>query len=300
MTKLSLTTASLAILGYMGVSRAQDTYYYEYLMTDASDPSAVAYSQTDLNLSSGTIDTNFIMYQVAFSGDKTWIIAGLDNNNTPTDNIGVVHEETLAYEDITTTGASISAREKHSAAASESTVYVFGGWDQTNYFNDLYAINSADYSVEDITGSGGPTARIEASLTRYGDDLIVFGGNDGAADLNDIWKFTTADGTWSELTPAAGSITERSAHCAAVLGGKLYVFGDASRSDQNLYQYDFDTDTWDALTFTPALTGMKNCSLIPAEEYDENEAVSEFLYLVHPWKWSVTKIDFAAGTSEEV
>lgn len=61
-----------------------------------------------------------------FSGDKTWAIMGFDGSGFD-GTIGVLHEETLEFEEITTTGAAISLRQYLGAAANSNGVYIFGG-----------------------------------------------------------------------------------------------------------------------------------------------------------------------------
>lgn len=129
--------------------------------------------------------------------------------------------------------------------------------------NELLFIDSTNYTVTDITGTGGPAERAMSSLSRYGDDFIVFGGaaSDGTA-LEDLWKYTTADSTWSQLTPTNSVSVARMSHCAAVLGDKLYIFGESGETDGNMYSYDFTTNEWATLALN--LTPTRLCSIIPS------------------------------------
>ncbi|MBC3957676.1 Kelch repeat-containing protein [Pseudomonas triticifolii] len=108
--------------------------------------------------------------------------------------------------------------------------------------------------------NGGATLRFEHSAVPINNKMYVYGGyhTQGASAyyLTDLWVYDVAGNAWAQLTSGFGG---RYAHCAAALGGKMYVFGGhgwgngtGSNYLLDLSVYDPATDTWKALATGPA------------------------------------------------
>lgn len=115
----------------------------------------------------------------------------------------------------------------------QDKMWLMGGW-----FNGRLAGHSASSEVwsstdgvkwEQATDKAGWTPRIAAGLVEFKGRMWILGGTenyyfgDDRSLKNDVWS--SADGkTWTRATENAGW-SPRAYHQAAVLNGKMYVFG---------------------------------------------------------------------------
>lgn len=114
---------------------------------------------------------------------------------------------------ITTTN-SPAGRDGHSTVSFGGIVFVFGGWDETQYFNDMWAFDSTQLAANVGTqqwiniipngASGSPAARDSQTLVVMGGRLVLFGGfshnlkngpwvscsaKDQCVFYNDVWTW---------------------------------------------------------------------------------------------------------------
>ncbi|KAE8586516.1 hypothetical protein XENTR_v10021688 [Xenopus tropicalis] len=152
--------------------------------------------------------------------------------------------------------------------------YVFGGYDDKGYSNQLFCLDlhskSGQYTWKHINNFKGqsPTARDKLSCWVYDDRLIYFGGygcrkhselND-CFDVhdaswegqifwgwnNDIHVFDTKTQTWFQPFVKNSPPQARAAHSCALLDNKGYVFGGRVLQTRmnDLHFLDLDTWTW--------------------------------------------------------
>src|SRR5262249_52979091 len=111
--------------------------------------------------------------------------------------------------------------------------------------NEVWAsTNGKDW--EQATASAGWTPRCAAALVEFKDEMFLLGGTelyyygDEKSLKNDVWK--SKDGKdWQLVTDSAGW-SPRAYHQAAVLNGKLYVFGGGNYDPPPLHQAK--NDVW--------------------------------------------------------
>ncbi|KAF4652513.1 hypothetical protein FOL47_011045 [Perkinsus chesapeaki] len=105
-------------------------------------------------------------------------------------------------------------RTDHSMVLYDGSIYVFGGFDGRNRYNDVYSMELpphgafregspiARWQLEDgpvIRRSSGqecPSPRFGHSAVVYGSCMYVFGGWDGHDTLNELWEFNFPSGRW--------------------------------------------------------------------------------------------------------
>jgi N-acetylneuraminic acid mutarotase len=162
-------------------------------------------------------------------------------------------------------------RNGHTATEIDGIVYVFGGWDQVQYYNDIWSFDTTALVNGTRTGVwtayGPPTkpdARNGHTGVDYQGDLVIFGGfwhntqngnnswvgcngaNDKCVWYNDLWFFNTISFTWRKASPSGSYPAGRQMHSADVVGDRMLVFGGSSqKGDLNdLWSYQFSRNEW--------------------------------------------------------
>lgn len=175
----------------------------------------------------------------------------------------------------------VGARSGHTMTLLGSNVYVFGGWDSTQYFLDILSLDMTTVAEGSGTNpswrsnpfSGGPHARNGHTAVTWGDSIYVFGGffhtingnpsvqcdgpNDGCLWFNDLWRYQPATNQWTMIVYANGEMVpeRRTEHSAVVIGHYMYVFGGQVApccfsppqfiNGNDLWRYNFHMFTWE-------------------------------------------------------
>lgn len=140
---------------------------------------------------------------------------------------------TLSDNFATTTGFTTSAgREGSCVTTYKGRMYVVGGWDGTNYYNDVrYAAFNQNGTLSNWSDSGSnfSTARSDANCTVAGGRLYVFGGKNASDVYNDVQYATiNSDGSLGTWTHGASFMGARSNFIAGYSNGFLYIHGGCS------------------------------------------------------------------------
>lgn len=131
-------------------------------------------------------------------------------------------------------GASSLHKRMHPGAfAKDDTVWVLGGFDDPDVWDDVVSAKvAADGSLGAWTPAGSlPGKRSHFAITRVGDDLYLTGGLDQSAYqnppfLSDTWHGRVlADGTVGEWTQGPELPLPLATHASFFYGGYLYVGG---------------------------------------------------------------------------
>ena len=157
-------------------------------------------------------------------------------------------------------GSAPSPRGGHTAVVHGASMFVFGGCDGWNYFNDLYSFSFPDreWAPVRVTGTA-PGARSAPATVVHAEHglMYVFGGYDGARSLNDLFRFDFGSSEWAQVRVNGSPPSPRGGHTAVVHGDTMYAFGGKSgRSPFNdLCSFSFERSAWqqlDAGTTEPA------------------------------------------------
>ena len=134
--------------------------------------------------------------------------------------------------------------------------YVFGGYNGSSYFNDLWKFNGTSWSPVTNTdrGLGTPSLRSGAvSWTDNAGNAYVFGGYNGASFFNDLWRFNGT--SWSQVTNTDRGLGTPSLRSGAVAwtdnAGNAYVFGGYNGVNPYLNDlWRFNGTSWSQVTNT--------------------------------------------------
>eukprot|EP00741_Cyanophora_paradoxa_P011450 tig00020556_g11061.t1 len=138
----------------------------------------------------------------------------------------------------------------HAVAAVGSKLYVFGGANRDGRtFNALYELDTDSWTWRELKAVGTrPPPRTGHTLVAHGASLLLFGGQDPLQTqvYNDMHIFDLEKLAWRRVS-AQGAIPDpRNSHGAAVLGGKMVVFGGANDDGplDDVCVFDIATSTW--------------------------------------------------------
>ncbi len=167
---------------------------------------------------------------------------------------------------ITPINTSPSARIGHIACSYNNKLYIFGGYDGTNYYNDLWEYNPLTNAWQQISTSGTPGQRSDHFAVIHNGELYVSGGtyNDGTTQTyySDIIKYSFATNQWSTVTAALPS--SRSSATMNVYDNKLYIFGgyDGTNYYNNFIVYDLLSNTISSIpTSLPTISDHTSLSI---------------------------------------
>ncbi|KAG1650537.1 Leucine-zipper-like transcriptional regulator 1 [Nymphon striatum] len=148
-------------------------------------------------------------------------------------------------------------RSKHTVVAYKDAIFVFGGDNGKNMLNDLLRFDVKDKSWGRAFTSGTPPApRYHHSAVVFEGSMFVFGGytgdinsNSNLTNKNDLFEYKFATGQWVEWKFEGRMPVPRSAHGAAVYGGKLFIFagydGNARLNDMWTISLRSESHIWD-------------------------------------------------------
>lgn len=138
------------------------------------------------------------------------------------------------------------------ALSDGSFLYLFGGWDGTDYLDTAFVYDPASDGWRPLPPLAQP--RAFAAGGAITNQLYVVGGFLGAAELADCAYFDTAVESWTDCPPL---LAARGGGSAAVVLNKLYVFGGGLTADNDIdfaEIFDPNTQTWQVIN-TPTWAG---------------------------------------------
>lgn len=156
--------------------------------------------------------------------------------------------------------ANVPVRKTNSAGATANgKLYVFGGLEQPLFFSNWKNVDAYDPATNTWSAAPPmPTTRVASNAVALDGLIYVMGGfgidDAGAGQWHtSMDAFDPVSGTW---TQKASMSVPRFAHAAAVLDGKIYVFGGVQvpppippivRDFALVERYDPVTDTWEPM-----------------------------------------------------
>eukprot|EP00753_Platysulcus_tardus_P007894 PLAT15521.1.p1 GENE.PLAT15521.1~~PLAT15521.1.p1 ORF type:complete len:836 (+),score=438.77 PLAT15521.1:38-2545(+) len=122
------------------------------------------------------------------------------------------------------TGQLPSAREGHSAITYDGRIYVFGGYTERGYSDDLFVLNLDMMAWEKPNVAGTrPKPREGHSAVLYKDRMVVFGGYSDGLVLNDVSVLDLKTLTWLAPDVKGKRPTARQDHSAVVVNDMMIV-----------------------------------------------------------------------------
>jgi len=134
----------------------------------------------------------------------------------------------------------------HSASVVDNKIYILGGYDAHDVYNDLTVFDTEiQYWYKPITSEGPGPVRAHTS-TVVGNKIFIFGGGDGPSYFKDVWVLDTDTNGWTQLDVNGSIPCARRSHSAELVENKLYVFGggDGKQALNDTYYLDVETAAW--------------------------------------------------------
>ncbi|KAN0045305.1 hypothetical protein ACTA71_005682 [Dictyostelium dimigraforme] len=151
----------------------------------------------------------------------------------------------------------------HTATVVGHKIYVFGGSDIQDRFNDLLILDTKTmfWHKPKTTGADGciPNPHRAHSATLVDHRLFIFGGGDGPNYFKDLYILDTNTLTWTKPTTLGNGPGPRRAHTANLIGKLIYIFGggDGNKALNEVYVLDTETLTWTYIKTTGAIPGSR-------------------------------------------
>jgi len=169
--------------------------------------------------------------------NKMWLVGGSDNtsyyNDVWSSSDGKIWTKELA--DTATPGANqFSGRRYLSGFVCNNKMYVVGGHNGNNYYNDVWSSSDGKIWMKELTDTATPGAnqfsqRSYMVMLVYDNKMHIVGGYDGAKYYNDVWS--SSDGKiWTKelmdtATPGANQFSRRAFGAGLVFKNKLCLAG---------------------------------------------------------------------------
>jgi len=153
-------------------------------------------------------------------------------------------------------------------------LYVFGGYDGTNYYSETYEYDPATDSWTAKTSM--PVENSNMAFATIGKYIFSFGGRNSSEYLNSCYRYDTENDTWTTIAnyPFSGN----AARAVKLSNTKIIICGGwddgTSANTDACYVYDIILDT-----FT-ATTSLDEAKRIMAVAYDEE---NEDVYVIGGW-----------------
>lgn len=170
--------------------------------------------------------------------------------------------ESNSLTEVSTKGDRPSPRSGNSAAVWDSAMFVFGGRDGTNHFDDIYELKLTTrrwQKVEPLSEVRCP-ARYRHSSVVHNGKMFVFGGEiggEGGHCYHDLYEFNFQRKTWKLVKTTGEHPPPRSAHSAIIhldAAGTpfLMIYGgrnkDKSQYFRDMYKCNLNTKVWTRIT----------------------------------------------------
>lgn len=173
-------------------------------------------------------------------GDKIVAACGYDGFDLSTTRIYDIATNTWSF------GANAPGTNSEAPAVTkDGYVYILGGRGPGTFANWRYDLANNSWT----TLAPLPTNRIGSAAAVVGNAIYVIGGRTGSAPNGDgklsvVQKYDIGTNTWTTVFPLPYALSDCA---AAVVGGKIYIFGgfNAVGTVQSaVLRYDPVTDTW--------------------------------------------------------
>ncbi|MNS80903.1 N-acetylneuraminate epimerase precursor [compost metagenome] len=133
-------------------------------------------------------------------------------------------------------------RERGTLVEVDGLLYLVGGKSSTE------GVAGPVQCYDPIAGTW--SARAAYSQVRYDATAVAIGsliylhGGFASSDNNMLWVYDTVANTWGILAFNLGTGNNRSEHWAGVVDGKMYIGGGNSQTNNDIYMYDPQNNSW--------------------------------------------------------
>ncbi|KAJ3450697.1 faciogenital dysplasia protein [Anaeramoeba flamelloides] len=184
--------------------------------------------------------------QVCFNNDSLYFLGDKNSEefelyclDTKNWNCSII-KESIGNKPVPRTGFSLSIIDDN--------LYIFGGKNQNEEFNDLriYSISKNTWIDEQEIIGIPPTKRYGHSASVISDQLWIFGGKSENIFFNDLYCFITSSLTWYSLEVSGTLPAPRYFNSASFISDQLIIFGGQSKEviNNDVWVYDLPSEQW--------------------------------------------------------
>ncbi len=189
-------------------------------------------------------------------GEKIYMPGGQAQNRVPTAVLEIYDPRTDRWE---TAAPMPKALSRFALAALEGTLFVFGGWDGSDFSDAVYQYDASEDTWHEREPM--PSTRADSAAAVLGTKIILTGGVNANGLLKDTLAFfpqreVDGENAWEERADLPAS---RSGFSLTELAGSLYLAGglaDSTDDAEALLRYDDTEDRWEVLEPPPHLIGV--------------------------------------------
>ncbi|OQS00997.1 hypothetical protein ACHHYP_02026 [Achlya hypogyna] len=199
------------------------------------------------------------------------------------------------------------SRTDHIMVLHDSNIYIFGGYNGSSRFNNMYRyeLDAKLWRKMEVTGAI-PSGRFghSGAVHEPSKRLIIFGGWDGRDTLDDLYEYAFETGVWSIVKTTGKSPPHRYRHTAVIYGDSMFVFGGVDKAHSrfnDLQRLDLVTNTWSEVytsgyvpssrTFHRAVVVSNRMYLLGG--YDGTDRLHD-LYSIHPPSRATTSTKYSS------
>ncbi|KAF9359071.1 hypothetical protein BGX34_008553 [Mortierella sp. NVP85] len=237
---------------------------------------------------------------VSLVGESVYVFGGCDQYNC-FNTLYIFDADTMYWSQPKTSGSIPPPCRAHtSTLVGYRRLYIFGGGDGPQYFNDLYVLDTETLIWSSPTTTGNRPCKRRAHTTCYYNNRIyVFGGGDGLQALNDTFELDLATMHWSEIKTTGQIPLSRGYHTSNIFKSQMIVFGgsDGHECFSDVHVLDLDTMEWIKIDINKTVPRLSHTSTLVGSYlfvlggHDGSRYTSdvEMLNMV-TWSWETRKV----------
>ncbi|KAI8089529.1 uncharacterized protein BX664DRAFT_333243 [Halteromyces radiatus] len=206
-------------------------------------------------------------------GEMMYVFGGC-NQKTCFNHLYILDMDTLSWTKPHTFGQVPPPLRAHSCNVIEYMVgkrksyflYVFGGGDGPNYFNDIYVLNVDTLTWTKPSVHGKPISPRRAHATCvWQDKIVIVGGGNGTQALSDVYVLDVSDPNrlcWSEIKPSGPAPMARGYHTGNLIKDKLVIYGGSDGHDcfRDIHILNLTTNHWSQIELDRAIPRLSHSS----------------------------------------
>lgn len=145
----------------------------------------------------------------------------------------------------------ITARYRASGAAQGGVFYIYGGYSNPNYYDEMDYYNPATGVWTEVNGVVLP-ARFSSTASSVDGKIYVIGGG-LVGTYYDTNQCFTPPGSWVTRKNVPTGVN---VHAAGIIGKNIYIFGGmktGGQMNESLFVYDTEMDSWTTAANLPTV-----------------------------------------------
>ncbi|KAG0048725.1 hypothetical protein BGZ90_007555, partial [Linnemannia elongata] len=233
-------------------------------------------------------------------GESVYVFGGCDPKNC-FNTLYIFDADTMHWSQPKTYGSIPPPCRAHSSTLVDNKrLYVFGGGDGPQYFNELYMLDTDTLTWTNPQTTGKRPRRRRAHTTCvYNNCIYVFGGGDGVQALNDTYQLNLADMHWTELKTTGAIPISRGYHTSNLIKNHFIVYGgsDGHECFSDVHVLDLETNEWTKIDINRPLPRLSHTAtqvgsyLFVIGGHDGSRYSCDVMMLnLVTWSWETRKV----------